>query len=175
MIDENGYRLNIGIILCNEDNKLFWAGRAGQGGWQFPQGGMKEGEDPDDAMYRELYEEVGLEPHHVEIIGRTGEWVRYDLPQRFIRYNSFPLCIGQKQIWYMLRFLGDDEDVRFDRSERPEFDRFRWVDYWEPAFDVVYFKRNVYMQALTEMWSLLFPGMVPSMPQRRAKKEPEGD
>lgn len=169
MIDEDGYRLNIGIILCNDENKLFWARRAGQDGWQFPQGGMKEGEEPDEAMYRELYEEVGLEPHQVEIITRTGGWVRYDLPERFIRYNSFPLCVGQKQIWYLLRFLGEDEDVCFDRTDTPEFDCHRWVDYWEPAFDVVYFKRNVYMKALTEMWGSLFPGIMPSVPNMQSK------
>lgn len=171
MIDEDGYRLNIGIILCNAENKLFWARRTGQDGWQFPQGGMKEGEKPDEAMYRELHEEVGLERHHVKIITRTGDWFRYDLPERFIRYNSFPLCIGQKQIWYLLRFIGDESDIRFDCSDTPEFDDFRWVEYWEPAFDVVYFKRSVYMQALTEMWGSLFPGIVPSIPNPNRRND----
>jgi len=165
MIDEDGYRHNVGIILCNGRNKLFWARRANQEGWQFPQGGINEGETPSQAMFRELYEEIGLKQHQVEIIGRTGEWVYYDLPKRFVRHNSFPFCKGQKQVWYMLRLKGDENDISFDTTNTPEFDQWRWVDYWEPAFDVVYFKRNVYLSALTEMWSQLFPGITPHLPR----------
>jgi putative (di)nucleoside polyphosphate hydrolase len=163
MIDEDGYRRNVGIILCNQQNKLFWARRANQTGWQFPQGGMDEGETPEQAMYRELYEEIGLTSKSVEVIGRTGEWVYYDLPKRFIRSNSFPICKGQKQIWFLLRLLDDEQKICFETTEKPEFDRWRWAEYWEPAFDVVYFKRNVYLSALTEMWSLLFPGVTPNL------------
>lgn len=163
MIDDDGYRRNVGIILCNQHNKLFWARRANQTGWQFPQGGMDEGETPEQAMYRELYEEIGLNSESVELIGRTGEWVYYDLPKQFIRKDSFPLCKGQKQIWFMLRFVGDETHISFDKTDSPEFDRWRWADYWEPAFDVVHFKRNVYLSALTEMWSCLFPGITPNL------------
>jgi|TARA_R110002096_G_scaffold194791_4_gene377166 putative (di)nucleoside polyphosphate hydrolase len=163
MIDEDGYRRNVGIILCNQQNKLFWARRANQTGWQFPQGGMDEGETPEQAMYRELYEEIGLTSKSVEVIGRTGEWVYYDLPKRFIRSNSFPICKGQKQIWFLLRLLDDEQKICFETTEKPEFDRWRWAEYWEPAFDVVYFKRNVYLSALTEMWSHLFPGVTPNL------------
>ncbi len=163
MIDEDGYRRNVGIILCNQQNKLFWARRANQTGWQFPQGGMDEGETPEQAMYRELYEEIGLTSKSVEVIGRTGEWVYYDLPKRFIRSNSFPICKGQKQIWFLLRLLDDEQKICFETTEKPEFDRWRWAEYWEPAFDVVYFKRNVYLSALTEMWSHLFPGITPNL------------
>ena len=165
MIDDNGYRCNVGIILCNGNNKLFWARRANQDGWQFPQGGIDDNETPDEAMYRELYEEIGLKPEQVEVIGRTSEWAYYDLPERFVRRNSFPICKGQKQIWYMLRLLGEEEDIHFDSTSTPEFDNWRWVDYWEPAFDVVHFKRNVYLSALTEMWTLLFPGITPNLPK----------
>ncbi|MBQ0724837.1 MAG: RNA pyrophosphohydrolase [Cycloclasticus sp.] len=163
MIDEDGYRRNVGIILCNQQNKLFWARRANQTGWQFPQGGMDEGETPEQAMYRELYEEIGLTSKSVEVIGRTGEWVYYDLPKRFVRSNSFPICKGQKQIWFLLRLLDDEQNICFETTEKPEFDRWRWAEYWEPAFDVVYFKRNVYLSALTEMWSYLFPGITPNL------------
>jgi len=163
MIDEDGYRRNVGIILCNQQNKLFWARRANQTGWQFPQGGMDEGETPEQAMYRELYAEIGLTSKSVEVIGRTGEWVYYDLPKRFIRSNSFPICKGQKQIWFLLRLLDDEQKICFETTEKPEFDRWRWAEYWEPAFDVVYFKRNVYLSALTEMWSHLFPGITPNL------------
>ncbi|MEO1889194.1 MAG: RNA pyrophosphohydrolase [Cycloclasticus sp.] len=163
MIDDDGYRRNVGIILCNQQNKLFWARRANQSGWQFPQGGMDEGETHEEAMYRELHEEIGLKPEHVEILCQTREWVYYDLPKRFIRSGSLPVCKGQKQIWFMLRLVGDESQIRFDVTDTPEFDSWRWADYWEPAFDVVHFKRNVYLSALTEMWSSLFPGITPNI------------
>jgi len=164
MIDQDGYRRNVGIILCNQQNKLFWARRANQSGWQFPQGGMDEGETHEQAMFRELYEEIGLKPEHVELIGQTSEWVYYDLPKRFLRTDSYPVCKGQKQIWFMLRLNRDHEHhISFDTTDKPEFDSWRWADYWEPAFDVVHFKRNVYLSALTEMWTCLFPGVTPNL------------
>lgn len=163
MIDDNGYRRNVGIILCNQQNKLFWARRVNQSGWQFPQGGIDEGETYEQAMYRELHEEIGLKPEHVEIICQTREWVYYDLPQRFIRSGNLPVCKGQKQIWFMLRLVGEEGNISFNATDTPEFDCWRWVEYWEPAFDVVYFKRNVYLSTLTEMWSSLFPGITPNI------------
>ena len=163
MIDDDGYRLNVGIILCNKSNKLFWARRTNKSGWQFPQGGIDDDETPEEAMYRELREEIGLKPEHVELIGRTGEWVYYDLPKRFIRADSFPICKGQKQLWFMLRLICEEECISFDVTDTPEFDSWRWADYWEPAFEVVYFKRNVYLSALTEMWSAIFPGITPNL------------
>ena len=163
MIDDDGYRHNVGIILCNQHKKLFWARRANQSGWQFPQGGMAEGETHEEAMYRELYEEIGLKPEHVEFVGKTREWAYYDLPKHFVRLDSFPVCKGQKQIWFMLKLIGDEKDISFDKTDKPEFDSWRWADYWEPAFDVVHFKRNVYLSALTEMWSYLFPGVTPNI------------
>lgn len=151
MIDAEGYRLNVGIILSNDEGRVFWARRAGMRSWQFPQGGIRVDEEPDAAMFRELYEEVGLDRQYVEIIARTKGWLRYQLPERFIRRRSLPLCIGQKQIWYILRLTGTEANIRLDCSERPEFDRWCWVDYWHPLSDVVYFKREVYRQALGEL------------------------
>ncbi len=114
-------------------------------------------------MYRELAEEVGLEPGDVSIIGCTKDWLRYRLPKRFIRRHCQPLCIGQKQIWYLLHLI-QEEHVRLDRYEKPEFDCWRWVSYWRPLEEVVPFKRNVYSQALSELSDLLFPkGSVPVM------------
>ncbi|TAN47551.1 MAG: RNA pyrophosphohydrolase [Methylococcaceae bacterium] len=157
MIDEEGYRLNVGIILCNDEDRVFWARRIGMNSWQFPQGGINVHEDPDTAMYRELHEEVGLRREHVQIIGRTRDWLRYHLPERYIRRESHPLCIGQKQLWYILRLMSSDNDIRFDCSDKPEFDAWCWVDYWRPLREVVYFKREVYRQALSELGSLLVP------------------
>jgi putative (di)nucleoside polyphosphate hydrolase len=112
-------------------------------------------------MYRELWEETGLLRQHVQILGRTRYWLRYQLPERYIRKNSSPLCIGQKQIWYILRLLSDDSKVRFDHCPKPEFDAWRWVDYWEPLNDVVYFKRKVYQKAMTELGVILTTDSVP--------------
>ena len=127
-IDAEGFRANVGIILINSDGKLLLGGRVGSKGWQFPQGGMLVGEEPEDAMYRELREEVGLERNDVELLGVTSEWLRYRLPDRFVRRNSTPLCIGQKQIWFCLRLIGSESDFNLMNSEKPEFDSWRWVD-----------------------------------------------
>ncbi len=164
MIDSDGYRSNVGIVLCNDQGRVFWARRIGTDSWQFPQGGVKRNEDSELAMYRELYEETGLHKHHVEVIGHTRHWLRYDLPERYIRKNSYPLCIGQKQLWYILRLAADESNVCLDCSESPEFDDWRWTDYWMPVSEVVFFKRNVYKNALTELGQYLIPDSVPVNP-----------
>lgn len=157
MIDPEGYRANVGIILCNDQYRVLWARRIGQEAWQFPQGGMQGRETPEDAMYRELYEEVGLEPDAVQVLGRTRDWLRYRLPKRYIRHHQKPVCIGQKQLWFLLRLTAAEELVRFDRSREPEFDRWRWVGYWRPLREVVAFKRAVYARALRELAPLVLP------------------
>lgn len=157
MIDIDGYRPNVGIILFNEDNQVFWARRCGRNIWQFPQGGIHSDEQPIDAMYRELNEETGLHPEHVQVLGETRGWLRYRLPKRLQRRNQKPLCIGQKQVWFMLRLLGGESDFKLDGCRKPEFDRWRWVDYWTPADEVVFFKRRVYERALRELAPLAFP------------------
>lgn len=155
IIDAEGFRANVGIILADPGGRLFWARRLGQSAWQFPQGGIQQGESPEEALYRELAEEVGLGPEHVEILGSTHRWLRYRLPPRYQRRNVTPLCVGQKQIWFLLRFLGAESDVHLDASDLPEFDAWRWVDYWHPADAVVFFKRRVYRQALAELSDLI--------------------
>lgn len=157
VIDSDGYRLNVGIILCNREGHVLWARRAGQDAWQFPQGGIRSSETPEEAMFRELQEEVGLLPEHVRIMGQTRRWLRYRLPQRYIRRHCKPVCIGQKQVWFMLRLVGEDDAVSLDGSEHPEFDCWRWVNYWHPLREVVAFKRGVYHRALNEFAPLLFP------------------
>ncbi len=161
MIDPDGFRPNVGIILSNRQGQLLWARRAGQDAWQFPQGGMRSDETPAEAMYRELGEEIGLLPEHVEVIGTTRGWLRYRLPRKYIRHSSRPLCIGQKQVWFLLRILCADRAVCLNRCPHPEFDHWRWVDYWHPLNEVIAFKRKVYRQALIELAPLLFPEGIP--------------
>jgi putative (di)nucleoside polyphosphate hydrolase len=164
-IDEDGYRANVGIILTNDEGKLMLGGRVGSKGWQFPQGGMFEGESAETAMYRELEEEVGLAPDDVELLGVTRDWLRYRLPERFIRKDSTPRCIGQKQRWFMLKLRAPVEKVRFDRGSTPEFDRIRWVNYWRPVDEVIYFKRRVYARALHELGRTAYPNGMPQPPR----------
>jgi putative (di)nucleoside polyphosphate hydrolase len=151
MIDRDGYRPNVAIVLLNEKNEVFWGKRVNQHSWQFPQGGIKAGESPAQAMYRELHEEVGLKPAHVRILGRTREWLRYDVPAQWLRRDWRSHYRGQKQIWFLLRFVGRDCDVCLRACEKPEFDAWRWHDYWVPLESVIEFKRSVYQQALTEL------------------------
>jgi len=151
VIDPDGYRPNVGIILLKDDGRVFWARRVGRDGWQFPQGGMRSDETPLEAMYRELQEETGLFPNHVEVLGATPGWLRYRLPQRFVRHHERPVCIGQKQVWFLLRLATEETSFRLDAHEHPEFDLWRWVDFWYPAAHVVNFKRRVYEQALRHL------------------------
>ena len=163
-IDAQGYRANVGIVLCNGNGSVLIGGRKGQDGWQFPQGGIQRDEDVEQAMYRELREEIGLRAHDVELLGRTESWIRYDLPAKFIRRNASPVCIGQKQRWFLLKLISGDQRVRLDTTGLPEFDRWRWVEFWQPVREVIYFKRRVYAQALNELGPLMFPDGVPPRP-----------
>lgn len=157
-IDAAGYRANVGIVLLNDQGKVFLGGRARARGWQFPQGGIHHGEHAAEAVYRELGEEVGLAGDQVEELGRTRGWLRYRLPPQFIRRDSKPLCIGQKQRWFLFRLRVPESELRFDSSDQPpEFDRWRWAEWWEPVREVIYFKRQVYSRALHELGKWAFP------------------
>lgn len=166
MIDDNGYRPNVGIVLCNQEGRVFWGRRCGRDGWQFPQGGIHGDETAEQALFRELREEVGLEPPHVEVVGRTRGWLHYDIPEQFRRSVVSNKCRGrqgvsqsvfrgQKQLWFLLRLVGRDRDVCLDLSGKPEFDAWRWIEYWHALDEIVAFKREVYRQALTELEPLL--------------------
>jgi len=139
-------------MLANEHGQLLWARRVGgRDAWQFPQGGISAGESPLQALYRELYEEVGLSPEAVEVLGSTKGWLRYRLPTQFVRASQKPRCIGQKQKWFLLRLLEDDAAVQLNLNEKPEFDHWQWVSYWYPLNQVISFKREVYRRAMKEL------------------------
>jgi putative (di)nucleoside polyphosphate hydrolase len=151
MIDSQGYRPNVGIIICNPKGQLLWAKRISQEAWQFPQGGVKHGERLQQALYRELKEEVGLTPKDVEIVSSTKGWLYYELPKNLIRHNSTPLCIGQKQRWYLLKLRSPETQINVSSNKTPEFDDWQWVSFWYPLSQVIDFKREVYRQALKEL------------------------
>ncbi len=151
MLDRDGFRPNVGIILLNQRNQVFWGKRLRTHSWQFPQGGIKQGESPEQAMLRELQEEVGLLPEHVQIVARTRDWLRYEVPQHFIRRDARGHYKGQKQIWFLLELVGRDSDMNLRATNHPEFDAWRWSDYWVPLESVIEFKRGVYESALTEL------------------------
>ena len=151
MLDRDGYRPNVAIVIVNGKNQVFWGKRIREHAWQFPQGGINSGETPELAMYRELREEVGLRSQHVKILGRTRDWLRYDVPQHWIKREWRGSYRGQKQIWYLLRLTGRDNDFSLRASEHPEFDAWRWHEYWVPLETVIDFKREVYRRALLEL------------------------
>ena len=175
MIDVDGYRPNVGIVLLNAAGQLFWARRVNRDGWQFPQGGMRSDETPLEAMYRELEEETGLAPHHVEVITATHGWLRYRLPSRYVRHHQRPTCIGQKQVWFLLKLVASEEELKLDACDKPEFDIWRWVDFWYPAAHVVNFKRQVYERALRHFAPLvegLFSVELGTLPPRESAENP---
>ncbi len=156
VIDDSGYRQNVGIIVTNDTRHVVWCKRQGQDAWQFPQGGVLKDETIEQALYRELKEETGLNKDHVDVIACSKDWLHYRLPKNFIRNNSQPKCIGQKQRWFLLKLKTDESKICLDTSDYPEFDNWRWVDYWHPLREVIFFKRKVYEKALKEFEPLLF-------------------
>lgn len=156
IIDSKGFRENIGIIIINDQRRLFWARRCGMNAWQFPQGGVHEGETVEDTLFRELEEEVGLSADDVKIVTCTQDWLYYRLPEKFMRKNSKPLCVGQKQKYFLLQLTSDEQKINLAASDSPEFDKWRWVTYWYPLRQVIDFKREVYRKALQEFIPSVF-------------------
>jgi len=178
LINSDGFRANVGILLMRGAGEVFLGRRTGGRGWQFPQGGMRVGETLEEAVFRELNEEIGLEQGDVELLGHTSRWLRYRLPGRYVRRNQQPLCIGQKQRWFLLRLRREPANFDFERTDEPEFDEWRWANFWEPVREVIYFKRGVYQRALQELAPLAFPEGPPPLPDwwdevsRRPHREP---
>jgi putative (di)nucleoside polyphosphate hydrolase len=166
VIDSDGFRENVGIIVTNAKGQLLWARRVGNfDAWQFPQGGINDDETPVEAMYRELKEELGIDQDDVKILAESKGWLCYRLPVRFQRGEGAQRCVGQKQKWFLLELLNADSTVKLDACDHPEFDSWRWVSYWFPLKQVIYFKRYVYRQALQE-----FQNKVPFALQKNNRK-----
>ena len=151
------YRPNVGAVLFNRDGKVFVARRAdlpnaegAPGGWQLPQGGIDANEDPRAAVLRELEEEIGTA--HAAIIGEHPDWLTYDLPPELVGVALGGRYCGQRQRWFALRFLGEDNDIRLDLDPHPEFDAWRWAELAELPALAVGFKRAIY-ELLAELFA----------------------
>ena len=155
MIDKQGYREGVGIILVNRKRQIFLAKRIAKEAWQFPQGGIKAAETPEQAMFRELKEQIGLHEQDVKIIASTKKWLRYRLPHRLVRQHSKPICIGQKQKWFLLLLANEKAEINLMATDDPEFDSWAWVSYWHPLRQVVWFKRQVYTLAMKEFANIV--------------------
>jgi len=150
--DADRYRPNVAVILANRKAQVLLARRSiPADAWQFPQGGVGKGESPEQALYRELLEEVGLQRHLVRRVASTRRWRTYRIPAALSQRPDLKAFIGQRQKWYLLEFLGTDEDIRLDREAAPEFDAWQWVSYWYPLRTIVNFKRQVYAGAMKEL------------------------
>ena len=159
IIDQQGYRANVGIVLINNQKEIFFAKRKRQSSWQFPQGGIRTGESLKSAMYRELLEETGLTKDHVEVIYQSETWYQYKIPKTHLRAptkGSYQV-IGQKQKWFLVKLNGSDVSVNltFDSKTNQEFDDWKWVDVSIPAKEVIWFKQDVYQKVLTEFQTFL--------------------
>lgn len=150
IIDRNGFRLNVGMVITNAEGQVFWGRRYYGLGWQFPQGGMVPHETVEEAMFRELEEETSLVPSQVDILAITSGWYFYTLPN-YMRRKKRGRCIGQRQRWFLLRLKDGVTDIDVGGVQHPEFSEWKWVDYWLPIHEVIFFKRKVYEKVLKNL------------------------
>lgn len=145
------YRRNVGIVLINAERRIFAGQRIDNPGeaWQMPQGGIDGDEKPKQAALRELYEETGVRADLVEKIAKTDDWLTYDLPDELIGQIWGGKYRGQKQKWFLFRFLGTDSDVNI-ATEHPEFSVWQWMEPEALIEKIVPFKRDVYARVLAE-------------------------
>lgn len=145
MIDTSAYRPNVGVVLFHGDGRVWMGRRAGTPepyNWQFPQGGVDEGEELEAAAFRELREETGV--RSASLLGRTADWLTYDFPAHHASSKVYKGWKGQKQIWFALRFEGADHEIDLEQHGVPEFDAWRWGALDEAPGLVVPFKRPIY-------------------------------
>tara|TARA_B100001287_G_C22644700_1_gene512056 strand:- start:844 stop:1308 length:465 start_codon:yes stop_codon:yes gene_type:complete len=154
MIDENGFRLNVGIILTNYNQRVFFGKRINKNVWQFPQGGLKNNESHVNGMFRELKEEIGLTRDDVIIIGKTTKWLSYEIPKSYLKGTSN--YKGQKQIWFLLKFIKEDIAIDLNTTTKPEFDQWTWIKYEDAIKKTAKFKSFVYKKAYSELSSFFY-------------------
>lgn len=145
------YRPCAGVMLVNRDGGIFAGQRIDwpEPAWQMPQGGVDEGEDPRDAALRELEEETGVTRDLVRVEAETEGWIPYDLPLDIVSKRWGGRYRGQEQKWFLLRFLGSDDQVKIE-TVHPEFSCWKWVEPKELLANIVSFKRDVYARVLDE-------------------------
>ena len=148
---EDGYRLNVGLIISNNEGKLLLCKRKGMNSWQFPQGGIDSGESPLKTAQRELFEEVGIQSKSTKLISSIDGWLKYDVPKKSRRRRFLNKKFkGQKQKWFLFR-LKEDVKISFENDPDNEFEDYKWVSYWYPLNVIISFKENVYCQALNKL------------------------
>ena len=147
-----GFRANVTAAVVDGRGQILLARRIDGGGWQLPQGGMDRGESPEQALFRELGEEIGLGPSQVQVLAAAVGWYRYRIPPAILKERGASSEFhGQAQRWFLLELVAPQEMIRLDVETPPEFDRWRWAAYWHPVHSVPNFKREAYRRGLTAL------------------------
>jgi len=151
------YRSNVGIMMVNEKGYVFVGQRLdnNQNAWQMPQGGIDAGEDPETAAYRELLEETGVKKQDVRFVASSCQWLSYDLPEDLIPILWNGKFRGQKQKWFLFKFLGEDGDINI-ATEHPEFSKWKWISKENLLKEIVPFKKSVYENVLKEFKNIYY-------------------
>jgi putative (di)nucleoside polyphosphate hydrolase len=155
MANNEGYRPNVAMVVTNSMNKVLICRRKNTRTWQFPQGGIDNGEDIKKAMYRELSEEVGLSKDDVSLVGESEGTITYDIPKTIRSKVLGGKFKGQEQKWFLLKLKKDNSEIKLDNETFPEFDKYEWVSFWQPLNRIVDFKREAYREALSELRFLI--------------------
>lgn len=150
-----GYRPNVAMVVINSMNKVLICRRKNTRTWQFPQGGIDNGEDIKKAMYRELSEEIGLSKDDVILVGESEGTITYDIPKTIRSKVLGGKFKGQEQKWFLLKLKKDNSEIKLDNEAFPEFDKYEWVSFWQPLNRIVDFKREAYREALSELRFLI--------------------
>ena len=153
--NNEGYRPNVAMVVINSMNKVLICRRKNTKTWQFPQGGIDNGEEIKKAMYRELSEEVGLSKDDVSLVGESEDTITYDIPKTIRSKVLGGKFKGQKQKWFLLKLKKDNSEIKLDNETFPEFDKYEWVSFWQPLNRIVDFKREAYRKALSELRFLI--------------------
>tara|TARA_Y100000992_G_scaffold289792_1_gene244669 strand:- start:328 stop:798 length:471 start_codon:yes stop_codon:yes gene_type:complete len=153
--NNEGYRPNVAMVVINSMNKVLICRRKNTRTWQFPQGGIDNGEDIKKAMYRELSEEVGLSKADVILVGESEGTITYEIPKTIRSKVLGGKFKGQEQKWFLLKLKKDNSEIKLDNEAFPEFDKYEWVSFWQPLNRIVDFKREAYREALSELRFLI--------------------